>query len=378
MKSWNFGSVVRGEAQLVEALQEDVRVEDAEHRLLAEGGRHRANAQLDLPAALLALDPPVLRPALLGDVAAGEQLDAGDDRLVDDLRDDVDVVQDPVDPQPHQGEVAAWARSGCRMPAARTRRSRMWSSALTTGAAAGSRSVDAFDRNSWLPRSTVESRLSVSCFSGVLEAGLEVVEALVDRLDVGSRGDDAVHVEAGHALDVLERERRERVVDGDRDPVLGLRDRHHSVPPREWPGDRLRHDVEVEVERVDLHVGQAGLRRQRLCDLDLVDEAELQHRLLGSQAVQLLGAAHPVDLLGSDRPRGDEDRDDVGRRRHGRCVLAVRGQRGHGSLARIIRAGTGRFNGRGRARAARAPRASVRGRSPARDVLSSLLGKKIL
>src|SRR5436853_487306 len=41
---------------------------------------------------LLALDAAVLRPALLGDVATREQLHARNERLVDDLRDDVHVI----------------------------------------------------------------------------------------------------------------------------------------------------------------------------------------------------------------------------------------------------------------------------------------------
>ena len=76
-------------------------------------------------------------------------------------------------------------------------------------------------------------------------------------------------------------EGRERVVDGDRDLVVGLRDRDHAVLARERARERLRHDVEVEVERVDLHVGQARVRGERLRDLDLVREAELDDGLLG-------------------------------------------------------------------------------------------------
>ena len=70
---------------------------------------------------------------------------------------------------------------------------------------------------------------------GVLQARLQVVEALVDRLDVVARGHHAVDLAAGHALDVLERERRERVVDRDRDAVAVLGDRHHAVAAREGP-----------------------------------------------------------------------------------------------------------------------------------------------
>ena len=62
--------VAPGEPELVDPLQQDVGVEDAQHRLLAEGGGHGGDAQLDLAPALLALDAAVLRPALLGEVAA--------------------------------------------------------------------------------------------------------------------------------------------------------------------------------------------------------------------------------------------------------------------------------------------------------------------
>ena len=55
---------------------------------------------------LLALEAPVLGPALLRDVAAGEELDAGHHGLVDDARDQVHVVEDPVDAQADQGELA--------------------------------------------------------------------------------------------------------------------------------------------------------------------------------------------------------------------------------------------------------------------------------
>src|SRR6266851_3986446 len=56
-----LGHVMAAQAQLVDALQEDVRIEDAQHGLLAERGRHGRDAQLDLAPSLLALDAPVLR-----------------------------------------------------------------------------------------------------------------------------------------------------------------------------------------------------------------------------------------------------------------------------------------------------------------------------
>jgi hypothetical protein len=115
---------------------------------------------------------------------------------------------------------------------------------------------------------------------GRLQAGLEVVEPLVDGLDVAAGGHDLRHVQPGHALDVVGRERREGIDDGHGDGVGGLGDGHQAVAPGERPGQGLGHDVEVQVERVDLHVGQAGVGGQGLGDLDLAGQAELDHRLL--------------------------------------------------------------------------------------------------
>ncbi len=331
MNSLNLGSVVRRETQLVDRLQQDVGVEDAQHRLLAERGGHGADAQLDLAAALIALDAAVLRPALLGQVRAGEQLDPRHDRLVDDLRDHVHVVQHAVDAQAHQRQVALGLEVDVR-------------GALLEGVA-----EDVVERLHHRRRRRVEvgRRLReellvpevdrgdaalAELLLGVLQARLQVVEALVDLLDVAARGHHPVDLAAGDALHVLERERRERVVDGDRDAVAVLRDRHHPVAPCERARDRLGDDVQVEVERVDLDVRQAGVRRERLRDLRLARDAQLQHRLLGREAVHLLGAADLVRLLGAQDVLGDEHGEElrcVGRRR--RCGLPRR-RSSHGPL----------------------------------------------
>jgi hypothetical protein len=173
----------------------------------------------------------------------------------------------------------------------------------------------------------------------VLEARLEVVEALVDGLDVAARGHHAIDVEAGHALDVLVREGCEGVVDGDGEAVLRLADRHHAVPSGERAGNRLRDHVEVEVERIDLDVGQPRLLGEGLRDLHLVHDAELDERLLDGELVDLLRAAHALYLLLVHHSLPQEDRENV-RRLRGRgrrCALARRGS-GHEPLGRIIRA----------------------------------------
>jgi len=58
-----------------------------------------------------------------------------------------------------------------------------------------------------------------------LEAGLQLVEALVERLDVRAGGDHPFNREkAGDALDVVGGKRRERIVDRDGELLVGLRD----------------------------------------------------------------------------------------------------------------------------------------------------------
>jgi hypothetical protein len=68
---------------------------------------------------------------------------------------------------------------------------------------------------------------------------------------------------------------------GERDAqraALALADRDHRVPPREGPRHGLGDQVAVDVQRVDLQVGNARRRRDRLGDRVLV---ELAPRVLG-------------------------------------------------------------------------------------------------
>ena len=195
---------------------EDVGVEDAEDGLLPERGGHGGHAQLDLAPALLALDAAVLGAALLREVAAGEELDARDHRLVDDPRDQVDVVEDAVDAQPHEGELALGLEVDVGGPLLEGVGEDVVEG-LDHGRGRGVELLGALERNSWLPRSTVASRLVRELLLRGLQAGLQVVEALVDGLDVAARRHHPLHLEAGDALDVVVGEGREGVVDGDRD-----------------------------------------------------------------------------------------------------------------------------------------------------------------
>jgi hypothetical protein len=306
-----LGQVVGGEPQLVDPLQEDVGVEDAQHPLLPEGRGHGGDADLDLAAALLALDAPVLRAPLLGQVAPGEELDARHHRPVHDLGDEVDVVQDAVDAQAHQRQLALGLEVDVGGPLLEgvaqdvvqglhhRRRRRVH---LLVGGGE-ELLVPQVDRGEPAGRELLLRRL---------QAGLEVVEPLVDGLDVAAGGHHLRHVQPGHALDVVRGERREGIDDGYGDGVGGLGDGHQAVAPGERPGQGLGHDVEVQVERVDLHVGQAGVGGQGLGDLDLAGQAELDHRLLRRHVVDARGPLGPLCLLGRQHLPLHQDGEELG------------------------------------------------------------------
>jgi hypothetical protein len=312
-----------------------------------------------VPPALVPLDPAVLGPPLLGQVGAGEELDAGDDRVVDDAGDHVDVVEHAVDPEPDEGQLPLGLEVDVGGP-------------LLEGV--GENLVEGLDHGGGRGVEVgvgLGEKLLVGDVDGgdaalrelllrVLEARLEVVEALVDALDVAARRHHAIHVEAGDALDVLVGEGREGIVDGDGEAVAGLADRDHAMASGERAGNRLRDHVEVEVEGVDLDVGQPRFVGHGLGDLHLVHDAELDERLLRGELVDLLGAAHALHLLLVHHPLAQEDRQEVRRRggRGRRCALA-RGGFGHGPLGRIIRGPRGVVNRGGAALGRRTPREAL-------------------
>ena len=103
----------------------------------------------------------------------------------------VDVVEDPVDPQAHEGEVAL----GLEVDVGGALLERVGEEVVEGPDHGGRGGVEVGgrpERNSWLPRSTVGDPALGELLLGVLEARLEVVEALVDRLHVGAGGDHAV------------------------------------------------------------------------------------------------------------------------------------------------------------------------------------------
>ena len=94
------------EPELLEVLQQHLRVEDADDDLLAERHGQRAHAQLGLLALAVGLDAPVLRLAALGDVEPRERFDARHHRVVNGARHRIERVQHAVDAQPNVPFVA--------------------------------------------------------------------------------------------------------------------------------------------------------------------------------------------------------------------------------------------------------------------------------
>ena len=71
---------------------------------------------------------------------------------------------------------------------------------------------------------------------GALEARFEAIERAVQRFHIAAGGDDPFDLEARDAADVVDRKRRERIVDGNRQRRLVLRNRDQAVPPGERAG----------------------------------------------------------------------------------------------------------------------------------------------
>src|SRR5207248_893470 len=141
-----------------------------------------------------------------------------------------------------------------------------------------------------------------------LEARLQIVEALVDRFDVGPRRDDALDREqSGDALDVVGGKWRERIGDGDGELLLGLREGDDAVFACERTGERAGDDVEVELERIDLDEAQAGELRQRLGDLNLRRESQLDDRFDDGHRAGARVLADALGLLARQRLAEHQD-----------------------------------------------------------------------
>ena len=110
----------------------------------------------------------------------------------------MDVVQHAVDPEADEGAVALGLEVNVGGPLLEGVAQDVVER-LHHGRRRGVLSASSFEKNSRLPRSEVEHPALGELLLRVPEARLQVVEALVHRLDVAARGDHAVDIESGDA-----------------------------------------------------------------------------------------------------------------------------------------------------------------------------------
>ena len=101
-------------------------------------------------------------------------------------------------------------------------------------------------------------------------------------------------------------------MDGDGQLLIRLRNRYQAVPPGERAGQRAGDDVEVELERIELHEAEVGEARDRFADLRLAREPEILNGLHDGRAGAARLPAHTLRLLARERVAEDEDLEEVG------------------------------------------------------------------
>jgi len=258
------------EPQLLHVGQQHGGVEDAHDDLLAEGRRHARDAQLHLAVGAVRLDASVLGAASLGDVHARHHLDARRDGAMHRVGHRLDVVQDPVDAEADRRVLDVWLQVDVR-------------GALLVGVveqvvhrgddvlvAAGELVVGAhLDHLHQLSRTLARTELLL----GLRDLRPEAVDAIDHRQDVGL---GRHHVVQGLGAEILERlaQRAVEWVDQSDAQAVGVApDGNHHVVACEGPRERLRHQIVVDPQRIDLVEGDAGRFRQRPRDRVLVDQA---------------------------------------------------------------------------------------------------------
>ena len=315
-------ALVRQEPQLGEVADQDVRVEDPHHHLVAEGGGNRRHAQLHLRVAARGADAAVLRP-LQGDVEPAHDLEPIGDGPVHGPGDPVDGVEHAVDPHPDDGLLPA----RLDVDVAGALLEGVVEQVLDRGdhrLGGGLQRLDPGEVHELLEIPHVRRGRVLELDPGLRDLLAEAVDLGDGAVDVGGRGQDRLHVSARQAPQVLDQLPVERV--GGRDeqhPVAALQ-REHAVLAREGPGQRPGDELGVELERVDLAVRDLQRLGQGLGDLVLVDHLALAagvHELEGGQDLHRgdLGTAQPAPACargGVPRPAAPAARS-RGRRRSG-------------------------------------------------------------
>ena len=259
-------------AELREAPEHRLRVEDAEDELLAERGVNGRHAQLDLAVAARGLDAAVLGAPLLGDVEAGERLDARHDRAVDRLRERVHRVEDAVDAHAHGRLVA----SRLDVDVGRALVERIVEDVLDGRddvRVARLDLLDARQRDELLEVRDVDPARDLHLRGGHRAA--EAVEVGDEALDFARRRDDQARVPPHEVRQVVDEPHVERVRHGHRDVPFVGGDDERRVLARERAREELRRELRVDLERVEIDERVVQRLRERLHDDPLVQRIAL-------------------------------------------------------------------------------------------------------
>ena len=301
-------AVVVAEAEALERLDGGVGIEDPHHHLLAEGGRQRRQPHLDLVAGGIAdLDAAVERAAALDHVHPAEQLDARDHRAHHARRQLVDGVHDAVDAEADDASLAprlevdvggALVEGVLPEPVDDLDHARVVGVELLVALAELDQLLEVGERRRLAHLGRVANRARERIELGRVAGDLDRVDE--DQLDVAAR----VRLDLAHPGDV------ERLAGGDRHvgeaegqrqrvAPLGVLDRHHV-------GDT----ADIDLERVDAHVGQVaalgqplgqrlGVEHLAVADARQAGAADPHQRMLGAVAAGE-AARGALDVFGAD------------------------------------------------------------------------------
>jgi hypothetical protein len=273
--------VVLGQADLGDRLGLlGLLAQQPDHHRLAVHRRHRRDPRVGLHPLQADAATAVLRLAPLGDVHAGQDLDAGDQRPLDRLGHDGDLPQQPVDAEPHPdvallrldvdvggAAVQGLVHDGVDQPDHRRVVDVPDLLEVLVLLLAGLEALDVGERAEGVRHPAARPRAAVVAVDRLLHVG-------------GGRHRRADRGELGRQADVVERQHVGRVGQGDRQHVVGQGDRHRLVPHRHVAGehgqgllgDRQAPEVdEREPELVaegarDLHLAGQAERGDHLAD----------------------------------------------------------------------------------------------------------------
>jgi hypothetical protein len=290
-------------------------VEEADRHPLAVGGRRGRDAHVDVLAGDLAADAAVLGQPLLGDVEAGHDLDAGQDRRGELLGGALVLAQHAVDPVADHHVLLARLDvdvGGALLDRLEQERVDPADDRRLVG------QVEDVDQLLGGAELVVLLALlaGLQLGAGAAQPGVRLVDQLEDP---ARRRDHRLAGRAEDHRDVVELVELGRVGDRDLDPaVLAARQRHHLVVLGEV--DRQAVD---QVGRDVVGLGQVagprhlGLLGERDREAVLVDQLHAHHDLAEEAALLALLGEAAVDVLLAHAAARDQDLAEAARRLDG-------------------------------------------------------------